>query len=89
MVKEGFFPYVPNVSEITRIYYTLLRCPKLTKYQMEIIETISSVFGSTVPLDALMCLLGALDTEVHQSAMFIAKKRLLYVTRKMIVLNHQ
>lgn len=66
------------------LIHLMWRCPKLHCYWGDVTDTISSVFQIRVPLDPLICILGAIDEEIYPPPNNIAIIRLLYLARKLV-----
>lgn len=58
--------------------------PKLFRYWNYVTEAIATVYKVKVPLDPIICLLGAVDEEIYIPPVNIAVLRLLYIARKQV-----
>ena len=63
----------------------LWRCPKLHKYWAEVVSTVNSVFGVSIPVDPRLCLLGVLGEYVVEVYTRDAVHRVLFQARKLIM----
>ncbi|XP_040184732.1 uncharacterized protein LOC120917483 [Rana temporaria] len=69
------------------LIHLLWRCPKLHKYWSEVMSTVNSVFGVSMPVDPRVCLLGVLEEHVEEVYTREAVQRALFQARKLIMIH--